>query len=291
MDVLDEYLAAQEEHRERNGRLYVSDVGACPRKVGYDLLDEKRDEEDDDARRNRLRKFKTANVLEEIFKDALEWKGVLIAYQPVITIDDRENWGGRGDIIARYPTVRVIEHKAEFSNAYKFYEKKPSEQHIHQATIYHHYGKEEYGLEDSPILRYTRMPDTKFDPRAGVGLNKEVTVEMDWAKTSALMDELETVRSIATDVPSMFALRVPRLRKIWKMTDKVRGKNLWKYIREVPDWRCGYCPYAGTCKPDTDVRTIASLRDDGSYELKAMDVNVGDLSQFVSNERRIWDNG
>lgn len=282
MDVLDEYLASQEEHRQREGRLYVSDVGSCPRKVAYDLLGAEKDEEDEDARRNRLRKFKTANILEEIFKDALEWKGVLIAYQPVITIADRENWGGRGDIIARYPTVRVIEHKAEFSRAYKFYEKKPSTQHEHQANIYAHYGREEYGLEDDPILRYTRMPDTKFDKNAGIGLNAEHIVTMPWATTASLMDELEQVRANLPALPA-------RIGRIWKMTDKVRMKNEWKTIREVPDWRCEYCSYTGACKPNLSVRTIASLNKEGSYDLKVDDIDVTNLSMFVSNQRKVWE--
>jgi hypothetical protein len=289
MDVLDDYLASLEENRQRNGRLYVSDVGQCPRKVAYDLLDAEKDEEEEDAKRNRLRKFKTANILEEIFKDALEWKGVLVAYQPVVTIGDRENWGGRADIIARYPGVRVIEHKAEFSNAYKFYARKPSEQHEHQASIYDHYLDEEFELDGPPLLRYTRMPDTKYDKNAGFGLNAEHLVKMDWAITSALMDELQDVRQLTLDVGHTALSAIDRLPKTWKMTDKVRGKQAWKTVREVPDWRCSYCSYAGSCEPDMDVRTIASLNDAGSYDLKVMDIDVTELSRFVSNERKVWE--
>jgi hypothetical protein len=282
IDILDEYLESEEQHKERNGRLYVSDVGGCPRAVAYDLLGKTRDVEAPDERFNRLRKFRIALMCEDLFMQALEWKGVLVAYQPEIVVDDRENWGGRADIIANYPRLRVIEHKAEFSNAYKFYEKKPSEQHIHQVGIYHHYGRASgYEFEDPPLLRYTRMPDTKFDKNAGVGRHIEAVVTAAWDKTAALMDELEAVRAALPELPGC-------LPRVWKMTDKVRGKNAWKTIREVPDWRCSYCPYQSTCKPDLSVRTIATLGEDGKYRLTVDDIDVIDLSRFVADERKVW---
>jgi len=126
------------------------------------------------------------------------------------------------------------------------------------------------------------MPDTKLDKKAGVGLNKEHVVSQDWAIVSGYMDELDEMRMRLPQLPG-------QLLKMFKMTDKVRGQNVWKNVREVPDFRCSYCDYQGTCNPDMSVRTIASLNDRGEYDLKQADVDVMELSRFVSNERKVWE--
>ena len=166
--------------------------------------------------RNQRLMWDLAEYIEKTLADALELQGLLVDYQFPIPIDDRENWGGRGDILADSAgslTRRIIEVKTIRSQAFRFTDR-PKKEHVYQASIYEHY------LEKPATLVY-------FD-RGGANTPEQYDVESDWPTCSTLMDELEAVRAGLPEIPGI-------LPRVLKKTDRNTK------IRLVPDWRCGYC--------------------------------------------------
>ena len=238
----------EERRRKRNGRLYVSDLGKCPRQVAYWLLDTPARKEEPLARWNSLRKMRGGVLYEDELRKALEWSGQLVEYHH--HFDLRDNWGGELDFIVKdYPVPgipeRVLEQKTEFNKAYLFRVKAPSPDHVYQTTTY---DDALGGLPAPPIVHYERMPDTKYAKGSGANLWCDHVIDPK-PDVTPLMDELDAMRASLPELPDI-------LPRGLKRTD--RGKN----IRLVPDWRCGYCYFrkeemgdGGVCKCNRSTET------------------------------------
>jgi hypothetical protein len=248
-EVYDAYLLSKEDKRDRDPhRLFVSDVGRCPKAVALRMSQAKKKPISDSEARNQRLMWDLAEYIEGTLADALFHEGLIDVggYQMRVPIDDRDNWGGRLDILTLEP--RIIEVKTVRSNAFRF-DDRPKKEHIYQAAIYSHY------LETPATLVY-------FD-RGGSNTPEEYEVEHEWEPIRKLMDELDAVREALPALPDM-------LPKVLKYTDRSTKLKL------VPDWRCGYCDYSeASCHPDMSTETWAELKGAWTPTKKA------DLDQVV----------
>jgi hypothetical protein len=207
-------------------RLFVTDVGKCHRQVKYRLTGE-------DARPSTPAKqlmFELADDIETTVAAAMKWAGILQDYQGGVSLDDRENWGGRTDIII---DDGGIELKTSMSNAFKGFraDDMPKPDHLRQAGVYEHY----VGVAFSLL----------YVDRGGQNAPQQFEVPaLDWDATSAQMDALDDVRMTA-GLPDCLPLVITR--KNWRKSHIDLGQFSIEWSGEVylgPDWRCGsYCPY------------------------------------------------
>ena len=239
-----EYLNSKKEEKVRDPkRLFLSDIGKCPRQVAYRLLQTPEEYESEQEKINKTIMFDLAEHIEETLWKALEENGMGVAYQPEIPMPDRENWGGRGDIIADYLGRRVLEVKSIYPGAFKHDIDYAT--HQHQARSYDHYLSELYKLDAPPLVPY-------FD-RGGQNTPQEVLVDKTWEETCALMDELDEVRGNLPDLPPQRERRV--FLRSWDK-EIVWGPHT--------DCRLPYCKYIHTaCHVSETVNVWATRKKEG----------------------------
>ena len=227
------YLNSKKEEKVRDPkRLFLSDIGKCPRQVAYRLLETEEEYESEQEKINKTIMFDLAEHIEETLWLALEEKGMGVAFQPEVPLPDRENWGGRADIIADYCGRRVLEVKSIYPGAFKYPLENKYPQHHHQANSYDIYLQDIYGLEAGPLIPY-------FD-RGGQNTPQEIEVWMDSSGTIRLMDELDEVRENLPELPD----KLPKCLTLTSYNKKiVYGPD--------PACRLPYCRYVDTaCHPD-----------------------------------------
>ena len=227
--VYDDYLVSKTIEKDRDPlRLFVTDVGKCPRQVALRMLGAKKAETN--ARQRAM--WDVAEYIEKTLADALDVAGRLTGYQFPIPIEDRENWGGRGDISAADDEGKEfgIEVKTVNPMAFK-HQDRPKEGHVYQKTIYEHY------LDIPFLLWYFDRGSDSNDP-------EQYDTSAEWEHVSSLMDELERMRAALPELP-------PILPRVLKKFDK------GTVLKQGPAWQCkpteqhGYCPYSGvSCFPD-----------------------------------------
>jgi hypothetical protein len=252
-----EYVDKDKEHKERDPkRLFVTDVGKCTRMTAYRLLQTPKDEQSNQSAVNDKIMFAVAEYLEQVLTDALGEYGLLIDAQGEVPLPDRQNWGGRYDIIADYNGRRIIEVKSLRPNAFNY--ELPKEPHVHQALIYHNYLRITMGLEAPPLLWYV--------DRAGSNTPVEISLEEhDWDVTSSLMDEIERVRRHLPELPD-------------KMPRELKLRQYGKSVKEEPNYQCVYCDYKETCKPNLSKNEWATLGKDGVWTIK----KAADISKLAA---------
>lgn len=259
----------QGEQKERDPlRLFVSDVGKCPRQVAFRLKETTKDPVSDQTLINKQIMFDIAEHLEVTLYAAIAAQGRNIAYQFPVDMYDRENWGGRGDIIADYGGSRVIEVKSLYPGAFKhdiFYP-----QHRHQADIYDHYCSEEWELSAAPLLLYL--------DRGGMNTPVEQEVRMPWERSCALMDEMDAMRTALPTMPEQ--LPHVLIERSWA-----------KELSHEPDWHCTRCDYAWTCEKSMSKSVWATRpsKNDPWTIRKAADIDV--LLKYAKSKTDFMFNG
>lgn len=242
-----EWINSGKEDKERDiKRLYLSDIGSCPRQISYRLQGTEKDYETEQEAINRTIMFDLAERIEANLWMALEDNGMGIAYQDDVEIPDRDNWGGRFDIIADYEGRRIIEVKSVYPGAFNYDLVDRYPQHHHQARAYHHYCVDKYELTSPALLAY-------FD-RGGQHTPQELATSVDWIATCLEMDRLDEVRRILPALPSRLA----------------KSLNLRRYGKDIvyePDGRCKkpYCKYTGVCKQDMSTSVWATREKSGGF--------------------------
>ena len=243
------HINRDKEDKERDPkRLFLSDIGKCPREVAYRLMEAERDHETEQEKINKTIMFDLAERIERNVIDALDAEGMLIAEQLDIEMPDRTNWGGRLDILADYYGRRVIEVKSKYPGAFKYDLTTKYIWEHHQARSYDHYCHDGYGLTAEPLLSY-------WD-RGGQNTPQEVLVAVEWASTCQEMDVLDDTRERLPELPE-------RLGKVLNL------KNWYKDLILEPDGRCKrpYCKYTETCKQDMSTSCMASRTKEGGMWL------------------------
>lgn len=238
-------------------RLYATDIGKCPRQVAYRLLSTEKDYESPEKQRNDQRMFDVAEFIEAMLTAAFMWRGDLISHQTPVLFAQRDNWGGRTDLIVELDGHRrIIEVKTHRGNASNYTLPKPP--HVHQASSYHRELAKEYELDAQPLLWYVS--------RDGSGEPNEYEVPHVGYETQGLMDELDEARfEVKTEGVGMLP---PKLDKVLQL------RSYGKTVSCEPSWQCGYCDYAGTCQPDMSKSTWAALDGNGWVVKKAADVAI-----------------
>ena len=238
------YVKDHQETKVRDPlRLFITDIGKCPRQVAYRLLGEETNIHNTEYYENQQIMWDLAEYMEATLAQALETAGMLIDYQGRIGDEQigRKNWGGRFDFLADYRGRRVIEGKTLRSNAFGKELDYPN--HRYQASVYHKYLKETFNLETVPLLIY-------FD-RGGSNtpIEQPIFSNVQYADIAEkLMDELDMVRDTIPDLP-------PQREKELKVLD--RGKTL----KLVCHRDCTYCDYSDKCQPDKSTQTWAKRED------------------------------
>jgi hypothetical protein len=246
-DIYAGYLDAMRIEKERDPkRLFVTDVGKCPRQVALRLIGAERKAI---LPHNKMM-WDLAEYIELTLMKALDAEGLLYEYQAPIRISDHENWGGRLDIVqfVADDTLRIDEVKTVRSNSFN-YSDRPKRPHEYQGTIYDHYY--DYGEHShvAPVLWYA--------DRGGSNPPEEYEVGCDFALVRPLMDELDAVRDNLPELPKM-------LPKVCKLA------SYGKVLKYVPDWQCGYCDYRDvSCHPDMSEETWGELRGTWAWKQKA----------------------
>lgn len=273
--LLAEYLRSIKPDKERDPhRLYISDLGKCPRMIQYRILETPPDSKGESVRDNETIMFYLADALEEAMGEALKWEGSLLAYQLDIPIHDRENWGGRLDFITDHYVRQVLEFKTLNPNAFRY--PIDYDTHRYQAWCYHHYCQAEWELKEYPLLAYFDRGSKANDPQ-----EKLVTPQ----PIKALMDDLDFAREEALKFNDVTYERLPKVLQ-------VRSSN--KVIKLEPDSRCraAYCDYFYQCNPDTSTETWAdrpSDREKWNIKKKADPVVLEHFVQKMLDEIKMDD--
>lgn len=236
------YIDSLKEEKERDPyRLFISDVGKCPRQVGYRLVGTEKNIVSKQTLINKNIMFDVALHMEEMMMEALNKEGLLIAFQDDVDVYDRENWGGRLDFIADVEGTRVVEFKTVASGAFRHGLDYPH--YRKQSMTYDMYCRDVYNLEAVPLLPF-------FD-RGGTNTWQWEEVQPDDHLITSLMDELEEVRADAKEGNVFY----PQLsRQLFKRSYE---KQL---VCEAP-WDCGWCDYSDECEPDMS-KSVWAVRDD-----------------------------
>jgi len=270
-DIYADYLDAMSIEKERDPlRLFVTDVGRCPRQVALRLTGAKAYP----ITKQQRYQWDIAEYIEETLMRALDVANLLCEYQGRIDITDRENWGGRIDISHFLPeatdTLRIVEVKSTDPNSFSYVDF-PKEWHVNQITVYDHYYDYAGYKRGTPTLTY-------FD-RSGRSGNepKEYEVKTDFERIRPLMDELDAMRSALPDLPPI----LPRVLKEFK-----DGKD--RVLKQGPAWQCkpttkqGYCPYSGlSCHPNMSWNKWGT-RHDGSWGGWTDSANLDDVSAWAN---------
>jgi len=232
-DIYDKYLVATTIEKERDPkRLFVTDVGKCPRQVALRMMQADRKP----VLPQQRAMWDLAEYIEETLMKALDVAGELAEYQAPIDITDHENWGGRLDIVRWVGgKEQIVEVKTERSNSLKrnadgalAYEH-PKPNHVYQASVYDAYF-DYRGEHLDPVIWYAA--------RGGSNPPVECPVIPNFPPIKLMMDELDAVRDALPELP-------PPLSKQLKET------SYGRIIKRVAPWECGYCDYAGiSCHPD-----------------------------------------
>jgi hypothetical protein len=227
------YSASRTE-RDPN-RLYVTDTTACPRQVAYRITQEPATP----LSLGRRVMFREAADIEAHATAAAMWSGILEDYQFPIVIDDRDNWGGRGDIYTK--DGRIWDVKSMRSKAFTGYFREiPKPEHEVQLSIYHHH----YLAKLPPGLLYV--------DRGGQNPPEEAIAQVrDKAEMDSMMDAVDEVRTRALEgeLPDPLSTEVKIKNKRKSTVEVVDGESVlhvhWSgEIIEQPHWKCGsYCPY------------------------------------------------
>ena len=241
-EIYSNYLDSLKEEKTRDPfRLFVSDVGKCPRQVACRMLGTEKNPEAAQSVFNRNIMFDNALHMESRMIEALKWDGRLIAEQEDVDVYDHENWGGRFDIIADVDGRRVIEYKTANSNAFRH--DFDRDDYRLQASVYDIYCRELYTLTARPLIPL-------FD-RGGTNTYKWEEVNVSKGQVFYLMNELDDVRAtmkVGGELP-------PKLGKILKK------RSYDKELVLEPPWDCGWCDYSDVCKPETG-KSVWARRDD-----------------------------
>lgn len=267
------HINRDKEEKERDKeRLFLSDIGKCPREVAYRLLGTEKDPETEQEKINKTIMFDLAERIEANLIEALEAEGMLIAEQDDVHMPDRTNWGGRFDIIADYNGRRIIEVKSVYPGAFNYDLVERYPQHHHQANAYDMYCRDAYLLDAPPLLSY-------WD-RGGQNTPREVPVQFTWTDTVREMDRLEVARAELPELP-------PKLGKVLNL------KNWYKDIMLEPDGRCKrpYCKYTETCKQDMSTSCMAHREKEGGIWLpwemkKAIRGHEAEVEDFITAQAR-----
>jgi len=247
-DIYADYLDTLRIEKERDPkRLFVTDVGKCLRQVALRMVGAERKQPGPQD----YMMWDLAEYIEETLMHALDARGELIEYQAPLDIADRENWGGRLDIVRVVDDhAQIVEVKTVRSNAFNF-DDRPKQDHIYQTTIYDHY----YDY----VAVWTRHidPVVWYADRGGSNPPEEYVITPDFEPVGYLMDELEAVRRSLPALPDL-------LPKVLKLT------NYKKVLKCVPDWRCSYCDYRDlSCHPDMGEEEWATEKESWRPKAKA----------------------
>jgi hypothetical protein len=223
------WLDSKKEEKDRDPkRLFVSDVGKCPRMVAYRMLETEMDFKAEQSKVNKTIMFDLAEHIEALLAEALKESGSLIAYQDGIDLSPRINWGGRLDIVATYNGgPRIIEVKTVHPNAFNY--ELDYYNHQCQAAVYDMYWWNTPEHHELPLLVY-------FD-RGGQNTPVEQVVDYDADEIHMQMDNLEAMRDKLPELPG-------------QMPKELHVRSYSKKIVLEPDHQCSYCDYALTCQPD-----------------------------------------
>ena len=269
-DLYAQYVTKEEKERDRF-RLFVSDVGSCPRKVGYRMAGTAKDFQSEQSAFNNQIMWDIAEHLERTLWEALDAEGLGVAYQFEVPIHDRENWGGRGDIIATYHGRRVIEVKSLRSGAFNY--EIDYTTHQCQARVYDHYCHDRFELDAAPLLWYV--------DRGGSNTPIEQEVPITWEQCEWEMDTLEGVRAA---VAKFDAVDFPKLDKVLKV------RSYGKQILWEPDGRCVYCDYRLTCEPEMSKNCWAKRDNEKSpfipTKIAQADIMLPFIQAVIDKERR-----
>jgi hypothetical protein len=236
------YIDSLKETKERDPyRLFISDVGKCPRQVGYRLIGADKNYVSEQTLINKNIMFEVALHMEEMMMSALEREGILIAFQEDVEVYDRENWGGRLDFVADVEGIRVVEFKTVASGAFRHGLDYPH--YRKQSMTYDMYCRDVYGLEAVPLLPF-------FD-RGGTNTWQYEEVQPDDHLIASLMDELDAVRVDAQN-DMVISPKLPK--KLFK-------RSYEKQLVYEPPWDCGWCDWSDECNPDMGKSVWAERKD------------------------------
>jgi len=246
-------------------RLYLSDLGKCPRSVAYRLLQTEKDPQSPQSEANDRWMFHLADEVESVVAAALLFHGLLTDYQHPVKIP-RENWGGRSDVKTSRETIEV---KSVRSNSFNHESPLPPGVVLEHGRDPYINGfgdevkpkcvmKESYALQGGSYDLFDPMPEnvmlyvadrgganTPQQYRAGAEIQPLIGIQME------LMDD---VRASLPDIPD-------------KLVRVLNIRDYGKTIKEEPDPRCSYCKYKYACGPDLSKR-IWAAKEDGLWGVK-----------------------
>jgi len=201
------YLEKQGNKKPRNGKLYVSEVGKCPRQIYFEFK----------GYETEKRKPETQRAFENGDKFHQRMMAVLYSCPEVniiaseVDIPPNDLLGGRVDAIVSIKSKNyILELKSIGSYGFKLLDE-PKQEHVHQLQLYMHFFKIPRG-----ILLYENKDKHQL---------KEFEVRYDAELAESIFEKLQKIATFIRD-------------------DKLPPKPEFSKDQE---WRCGYCGFKKYC--------------------------------------------
>jgi hypothetical protein len=222
------------EHGGKSDNMWLSEIGKCPRAVGYRLLGTKDKPRSSSSIANRQVMFWAGDRFQYLTYSALNWAGLLESYEQRVEIS---GWSGRYDAIFRQRNDSdrrtMFEQKTVLPNALKYRWDMPKRKDLLQASSY-----TAIVPVDDLLLEYA--------DRAGANTPKECPIAFDAqliVDAQMNMVNLEQMRERLPELPDILEQTyAPRYKR-----DQT-GTMVLDAIDLVTPWDCGYCDYHLTKK-------------------------------------------
>lgn len=301
-----DYLVDVDDH-EPSSDLYISDIGACPRKVmlkkdGATVPHAPQHDWD------KQRMFAQAESVQDELIDAMHHAGLLVAIEERVSDVFPPLWGARFDLLAVYPRRRFIEVKSNHPNWIRYRKRYPKKMHVWQATGYEIWAGYHYDTQLGPLVyncdRGGSNPSLQFEvdmPRDWLQYRETMTDAMlaedlfeavvddpDYALVARVCHEMMLIEEAYAEYRGDGIIPAP-LERAFDYAETKDGQG--EYINSIylsQDNRCSWCDYKDTkwCHPPTG-QTGVLKRDSRKDKFRVMKNGVPfleDARKFIFEE-------
>jgi len=240
------------------GRLRVSEIGGCPRKVCHRIKGDERVYRSVAKRQANNRVFWLADRGHDLAYNAFDWYGILREYEYRMGGRLRPEWVGRLDLVAEWAGRRVFDVKTQHPNFIRYYKDYPLWNHVLSIVTYTYGVWEELGLTAAPVLYYKDRgggnPGKTCIIHDWEGIYHDIVVP-DQKGIERAVKDAEAGGEYPEPMEPELILKGRTYKGVWSPTSVVI-KPYWNcaIVNKVP--RCDWCGTA--CDPPLTAEVVAA---------------------------------
>lgn len=209
--------------------LHISELGKCPRQQMYRLLDEEKQPEGISARANKELMFWQGNMIHALTVGALEWGGILVAFEKQLP-GLPAGWSGHYDAIFKDREDDQLvgwDGKTVRPNNFNYSYEWPKPEQVAQARGYLRF------IPDVPywLIEYIDRGGSKT-PQTRVIERNDVWVD----------DSMITLALHRERLPELPPMLGPEFKISYRKVNN-EPKRRGNTVSVGPSWQCEWCPY------------------------------------------------